>query len=155
MGIDQLEFQSVQLGYLKILQIGNADPNNTKEGKEYEIIGHNGLLISWQQSQSSLYTRTVYQPRKSSGSSAITARWFSDTTNQSVTTPMIVLYLSGTTHLSAGHNVALSKLELSLKQPKSLTQKLKRAEELSGLASRKRSINTATSRSSPTSTQAT
>ncbi|KZV44698.1 charged multivesicular body protein 1 [Dorcoceras hygrometricum] len=41
--------------------------------------------------------------------SAITARWSSDTTNQSVTTPMIVLDLSGTTHLSAGHNVALSQ----------------------------------------------
>ncbi|KZV37030.1 hypothetical protein F511_11976 [Dorcoceras hygrometricum] len=33
MGIDQLDFQSVQLGYLKILQMGNADPNNTKAGK--------------------------------------------------------------------------------------------------------------------------
>ncbi|KZV48634.1 protein GAMETE EXPRESSED 3 [Dorcoceras hygrometricum] len=41
--------------------------------------------------------------------SAITARWFSDTTDQSVTTPMIALYLSGTTHRSAGHNVALSQ----------------------------------------------
>ncbi|KZV44318.1 hypothetical protein F511_24951 [Dorcoceras hygrometricum] len=60
MGIDQLGFQSVQLGYLKILQMGNVDPNNTKAEKEYE-------------------------------------------------------------------------LELSLKQSKSLTQKLKRAEELSGL----------------------
>ncbi|KZV35667.1 hypothetical protein F511_15122 [Dorcoceras hygrometricum] len=32
MGIDQLGFQSVQLGYLKILQMGNADPNNPKYG---------------------------------------------------------------------------------------------------------------------------
>ncbi|KZV45151.1 hypothetical protein F511_27746 [Dorcoceras hygrometricum] len=46
MGIDQLGFQSVQLGYLKILQMGNEDPNNTKAGKEYENIGHQGLLIS-------------------------------------------------------------------------------------------------------------
>ncbi|KZV28113.1 hypothetical protein F511_27679 [Dorcoceras hygrometricum] len=38
MGIDQLGFQSIQLGYLKILQMGNADPNNTKAGKEYECI---------------------------------------------------------------------------------------------------------------------
>ncbi|KZV41674.1 3-hydroxyisobutyryl-CoA hydrolase-like protein 3, mitochondrial [Dorcoceras hygrometricum] len=101
MRIDQLGFQSVQLGYLKILQMGNADPNNTKAGKEYEVKPH-------------LYTRTVYQPGKSSvrasGPSAITARWYSDTTNQSVTTPMIALYLSGTTHLSAGHNVALSQV---------------------------------------------
>ncbi|KZV54637.1 cyclic nucleotide-gated ion channel 1-like [Dorcoceras hygrometricum] len=36
MGIDQLKFQSVQFGYLKILQMGNTDPNNTKAGKEYE-----------------------------------------------------------------------------------------------------------------------
>ncbi|KZV54150.1 pentatricopeptide repeat-containing protein mitochondrial [Dorcoceras hygrometricum] len=36
MGIDQLGFQSVQLGYLKILQMGNTDPDNTKAGKEYE-----------------------------------------------------------------------------------------------------------------------
>ncbi|KZV48161.1 hypothetical protein F511_27724 [Dorcoceras hygrometricum] len=34
----------------------------------------------------------------------ITARWYSDTTNQSVTTPMIALCLSGATPLSAGHN---------------------------------------------------
>ncbi|KZV40827.1 hypothetical protein F511_23149 [Dorcoceras hygrometricum] len=46
MGIDQLGFQSVQLGYLKILQMGNTDPNNTNAGKEYENIGHQGLLIA-------------------------------------------------------------------------------------------------------------
>ncbi|KZV25818.1 putative cyclic nucleotide-gated ion channel 20, chloroplastic [Dorcoceras hygrometricum] len=46
---------------------------------------------------------------RSSSPSAITARWSSDTNNQSVTTPMIALDLSGTTHLSAGHNVALSQ----------------------------------------------
>ncbi|KZV45427.1 peroxisome biogenesis protein 1 [Dorcoceras hygrometricum] len=34
MGIDQLNLHSVQLGYLKILQMGNADPNNTKAGKQ-------------------------------------------------------------------------------------------------------------------------
>ncbi|KZV40761.1 hypothetical protein F511_30324 [Dorcoceras hygrometricum] len=44
--------------------------------------------------------------------SAITARWSSDTTNQSVTTPMIALDLSSTTHLSADHNVALSQILL-------------------------------------------
>ncbi|KZV17989.1 hypothetical protein F511_21145 [Dorcoceras hygrometricum] len=44
------------------------------------------------------------------GLSAITARWYSDSTDQLVTTPMIELYLSGTTHLSAGHNVALSQM---------------------------------------------
>ncbi|KZV45591.1 disease resistance protein-like [Dorcoceras hygrometricum] len=44
MGIDQLGFQSVQLGYLKILQMGNADPNNTKAGKEYEHRPHAKML---------------------------------------------------------------------------------------------------------------
>ncbi|KZV34531.1 histone-lysine N-methyltransferase 2D-like [Dorcoceras hygrometricum] len=43
------------------------------------------------------------------GPSSITARWSSDTTNQSVTTPIIALDLSGTKHLSVGHNVALSQ----------------------------------------------
>ncbi|KZV55057.1 hypothetical protein F511_33529 [Dorcoceras hygrometricum] len=33
-GIDQLALHSVQLGYLKILQMGNTDPNNTKSGKQ-------------------------------------------------------------------------------------------------------------------------
>ncbi|KZV39005.1 hypothetical protein F511_38570 [Dorcoceras hygrometricum] len=33
MGIDQLGFQSVHPGYLKILQMGNTDPNNTNSGK--------------------------------------------------------------------------------------------------------------------------
>ncbi|KZV55571.1 hypothetical protein F511_12677 [Dorcoceras hygrometricum] len=57
----------------------------------------------------------VYQPGKSSvrdhrGPSAyITARWYSETTTQSVTTPMIALDLSGTTNQSAGHNVALNQ----------------------------------------------
>ncbi|KZV24711.1 hypothetical protein F511_36061 [Dorcoceras hygrometricum] len=37
MGIDQLNFHSVQLGYLKILQMGNTDLNNTKQEKEYEV----------------------------------------------------------------------------------------------------------------------
>ncbi|KZV15679.1 cyclase-associated protein 1 [Dorcoceras hygrometricum] len=34
MGIDQLALHSVQLGYLKILQMGNTDPKDTKAGKE-------------------------------------------------------------------------------------------------------------------------
>ncbi|KZV19838.1 hypothetical protein F511_34446 [Dorcoceras hygrometricum] len=37
MGIDQLNLHSVQLGYLKILQMGNADPNNTKVGNKHEV----------------------------------------------------------------------------------------------------------------------
>ncbi|KZV39419.1 hypothetical protein F511_42428 [Dorcoceras hygrometricum] len=34
MGIDQLALHSVQLGYLKILRMGNTDQKNTKEGKQ-------------------------------------------------------------------------------------------------------------------------
>ncbi|KZV22843.1 hypothetical protein F511_19435 [Dorcoceras hygrometricum] len=37
MGIDQLNLHSVQLGYLKILQMGNTDPNNTKQESKYEV----------------------------------------------------------------------------------------------------------------------
>ncbi|KZV39068.1 hypothetical protein F511_35321 [Dorcoceras hygrometricum] len=33
-GIDQLNFHSVQLDYLELLQMGNTDPNKTKAGKE-------------------------------------------------------------------------------------------------------------------------
>ncbi|KZV17915.1 hypothetical protein F511_13428 [Dorcoceras hygrometricum] len=79
--------------------------------------------------------RTANQPGKSSVRDiqvltlklTITARWYSDTTNQSVTTPMIELCLSGATPLPADHNVALNR-----NGKKSLTQKLKRTEELSG-----------------------
>ncbi|KZV37840.1 mitogen-activated protein kinase 9-like [Dorcoceras hygrometricum] len=112
MGIDQLGFQSVQLGYLKILQMDNTDPNNTKAGKEYEVKPQpaNQLAVN---SIEPLYPHSVSTGKiispLSSGPSTITARWFSDTTNQLVTTLMIALYLSGTTHLSVGHNVALSQ----------------------------------------------
>ncbi|KZV29933.1 hypothetical protein F511_22824 [Dorcoceras hygrometricum] len=40
----------------------------------------------------------------------ITARWYSDTTSQSVTTPMIALDFSGMTTKSASHNVVLNQL---------------------------------------------
>ncbi|KZV14174.1 hypothetical protein F511_14621 [Dorcoceras hygrometricum] len=36
-GIDQLNFHSVQLGYLYFLQMGNADPNKTEAGNKYEV----------------------------------------------------------------------------------------------------------------------
>ncbi|KZV25797.1 hypothetical protein F511_31695 [Dorcoceras hygrometricum] len=89
-GIDQLNLHSVQLGYLKIVQVGNADPNNTKAGKQIRgqasvrranhaacynqcYVMHEGFkdrivrpvyqlaIISV-----SLYARTMYQPGKSS-----------------------------------------------------------------------------------------
>ncbi|KZV57737.1 LRR receptor-like serine/threonine-protein kinase [Dorcoceras hygrometricum] len=37
MGIDQLNLHSIQLGYLKILQEGNTDPNNTKQENKYKV----------------------------------------------------------------------------------------------------------------------
>ncbi|KZV33373.1 hypothetical protein F511_13178 [Dorcoceras hygrometricum] len=59
--------------------------------------------------------RTANQPGKSSVRDiqvwlTITARWYSDTTNQSVTTPMIALSLSGATHLPARPHVALNRI---------------------------------------------
>ncbi|KZV55392.1 hypothetical protein F511_03873 [Dorcoceras hygrometricum] len=111
MGIDQLGFQSVQLGYLKILKMGNTDPNSTKAGKRIrDIKPANQLAVI---SVEPLYPHSVSTGKiigpSSSGPSAITAWWSSDTTNQSVTTLMIALDLLGTTHLSADHNVALSQ----------------------------------------------
>ncbi|KZV30215.1 hypothetical protein F511_40832 [Dorcoceras hygrometricum] len=49
MGIDQLKFKSVQLGYLMILQMGNTDPNNTEAGKRIrgpDDIGTDGFSSS-------------------------------------------------------------------------------------------------------------
>ncbi|KZV26313.1 hypothetical protein F511_21267 [Dorcoceras hygrometricum] len=89
-GIDQLNLHFVQLGYLKILQMGNADPNNTK-------LENNTSKSASGNHQSVIFR--VHQP--------ITARWYSDTTNQSVTTPMIALDYSGTTPQLASHNMAL------------------------------------------------
>ncbi|KZV46984.1 myb-like protein X-like [Dorcoceras hygrometricum] len=88
--IDQLIFHSAQLGYLKLLQMGNADPNKTKAGNKYEVkpqyeelskqinmqnainqcyecmraakeISQLGQCINRQIKSSRLYT-TVYQP---------------------------------------------------------------------------------------------
>ncbi|KZV19686.1 putative protein S-acyltransferase 7 [Dorcoceras hygrometricum] len=36
-GIDQLNFHSVQLDYLMLLQMGNTDPYKTKAGNKYEV----------------------------------------------------------------------------------------------------------------------
>ncbi|KZV42375.1 hypothetical protein F511_40604 [Dorcoceras hygrometricum] len=122
MGIDQLNLRSVQLGYLKILQMGNADPNNTKAGRQ--TLGQASLdqQVDWQSYRSSLYTTHS----KSAGGNhrsvifrthqPITARWSSDTTSQSVTTPMIALDFSGTTAQSASHNVALKSGHQSIYQ---------------------------------------
>ncbi|KZV46130.1 hypothetical protein F511_13499 [Dorcoceras hygrometricum] len=98
--------------------MGNADPNNTKAGKEYEVKPQTSVIKACYQlaviSIEPLYPHSVSTGEiiglSSSCPSAITARFFSDTTDQSVTTPMIVLYLSGMIHLSAGHNVALSQV---------------------------------------------
>ncbi|KZV52767.1 hypothetical protein F511_41837 [Dorcoceras hygrometricum] len=94
MGIDQLNLHSVQLGYLKILQMGNTDPNNTKQENKYEVkpqyeelskqlIMQHAIIDAMKCMRAikdriaipvyqlailsvSLYTRTVYQPGKSS-----------------------------------------------------------------------------------------
>ncbi|KZV27657.1 hypothetical protein F511_43140 [Dorcoceras hygrometricum] len=79
MGIDQLELHSVQLGYLKILKMGNTDPNNTKAGKQI---------------------REPVSPSQLGGRHS----------NLVVTTPMIALDFSSTTHQSASHNVAFNQI---------------------------------------------
>ncbi|KZV48817.1 hypothetical protein F511_24056 [Dorcoceras hygrometricum] len=94
MGIDQLNLHSVQLGYLKILQMGNTDPNNTKQENKYEVkpqyeelskqlIMQHAIINAMKCMRAikdrrakpvyqlaiisiSLHTRTVYQPGKSS-----------------------------------------------------------------------------------------
>ncbi|KZV41784.1 hypothetical protein F511_37956 [Dorcoceras hygrometricum] len=107
---------SVQLGYLKILQMDNIDPNNTKVGKEIRGQASLDQCINWQTiSIEPLYharcinrgnhRSVIFEARQ-----PITARWSSDTTNQSVTTPMIALDFSGTTPQSASHNVALNRI---------------------------------------------
>ncbi|KZV30948.1 hypothetical protein F511_20494 [Dorcoceras hygrometricum] len=83
-GIDQMNLHSVQLGYLKILQVGNTDPNNNKSRK-----------TNTSKSAGGNHRSVVFRVRQ-----PITARWSSDTTNQSVTTPMIALDFSGTTNQS-------------------------------------------------------
>ncbi|KZV42394.1 hypothetical protein F511_25825 [Dorcoceras hygrometricum] len=93
-GIDQLNLHSVQLGYLKILQMGNTDPNNTKQENKYEVkpqyeelskqlIMQHAIIDAMKCMRAIkdriarpvyqleiisiiLYTRTVYQPGKSS-----------------------------------------------------------------------------------------
>ncbi|KZV25993.1 hypothetical protein F511_27426 [Dorcoceras hygrometricum] len=65
--------------------------------------------------------RTVYQPGNHRSvifraHQPIIARWYSDTTNQSITTPMIALDFSGTTHQSASRNVALKSGHQSIRQ---------------------------------------
>ncbi|KZV17430.1 formin-like protein 5 [Dorcoceras hygrometricum] len=76
-GIDQLNLHSVQLGYLKILQVGNTDPNNTKAGKQIRGLASTSVSTG---------------------------------TSSQITTPMIALDFSGTTHQSASHNVAFNQV---------------------------------------------
>ncbi|KZV20946.1 hypothetical protein F511_38291 [Dorcoceras hygrometricum] len=151
-GIDQLALHSVQLGYLKILQMGNTNPNNTKAGKEirgqasvrraiktsnhatcynrcHEMHeGYQGRTarpvnqLEIHLSQPLYHARCINRGNHRSvifrARQPITARWYSDTTNQSVTTPMIALDFSGTTHQSASRNVALkSGHHQSVNQP--------------------------------------
>ncbi|KZV58326.1 hypothetical protein F511_34591 [Dorcoceras hygrometricum] len=82
-GIDQLNFHSVQLDYLELLQMGNTDPNKTKAGNKYEV-----------------------KPQYEELSKQLGGRL----SNPVVTTPTIALDLSGATHQSASPNVAPNQL---------------------------------------------
>ncbi|KZV52765.1 hypothetical protein F511_42475 [Dorcoceras hygrometricum] len=124
-GIDRLNLHSVQLGYLKILQMGNADPNNTKQENNtrankdriarpaYQLANQNlsSLYTTHSKSAGGNHRSVIFRVRQ-----PITARWSSDTTNQSVTTSMIALDFSGTTNQSASHNVALKQVIKSICQ---------------------------------------
>ncbi|KZV50550.1 hypothetical protein F511_14209 [Dorcoceras hygrometricum] len=90
-GIDQVALHSVQLGYLKILQMGNTDPNNIKAGKE--IRGQASVR------------RAIKTANHPVSPSQLGGRH----SNPIVTTPMIALDFSGTTHQSASHNVAFNQ----------------------------------------------
>ncbi|KZV42974.1 hypothetical protein F511_42307 [Dorcoceras hygrometricum] len=157
MGIDQLKFQSVQLGYLKILQLGNTDPNNKIRKIKYEIkpenrstrpanqlpVHLNRASIPAQCINRGNHRSMIFRPV--SHHSSVVFRH-----NQSVgTTPMIALDLSGTTHLSAGHNVALSQ-----GLPYSSNLGLERAKELSGSACKNSRATLLLHDPSQTSTQA-
>ncbi|KZV16416.1 phytosulfokine receptor 1-like [Dorcoceras hygrometricum] len=115
-GIDQLNLHSVQLGYLKVLQVGNADPNNTKAGKQIRDQASLDQRINWQiKSLEPLYHAQQVSRWKSSvrdlqGLSTHHSSVVFRQNNQSVTTPMIALDFSGTTNQSASHNVALKQL---------------------------------------------
>ncbi|KZV33361.1 WPP domain-interacting protein 2-like [Dorcoceras hygrometricum] len=149
-GIDHLNLHSVQLGYLKILQVRNIDPNNTKKENKYEVkpqyeelskqlIMQHAIIdaMKCMRAIKDRIAKPVYKLAIISieplyharcinrgnhrsviigARQPITARWSSDTTNQSVTTPMIALDFSGTTNQSASHNVALNQVIKSICQ---------------------------------------
>ncbi|KZV55388.1 pre-mRNA-processing protein 40A [Dorcoceras hygrometricum] len=70
MAVDQLALHSVQLGYLKILQMGNTDTNNPKAGKQIrgqasDQIARPSYQLANHVSRASI-PRTINQPGKSS-----------------------------------------------------------------------------------------
>ncbi|KZV16291.1 interaptin [Dorcoceras hygrometricum] len=87
-GIDQLALHSVQLGYLKILQMGNADPKDTKAGKEIRGQASLDQCIDWQiiSIEPLYHARCINRGNNRSvifrARQPITPRWYSD--NQSV-----------------------------------------------------------------------
>ncbi|KZV43028.1 putative pectinesterase/pectinesterase inhibitor 33-like [Dorcoceras hygrometricum] len=102
-GIEQLNLHSVQLGYLKILQVGNTDPNNTKQEKKYEVkpqYEEPSKQLIMQHDINQCYEMQPVSPSQLGGRHS----------NPVVTTPMIALDFSGTTHQSASHNVAFNQI---------------------------------------------
>ncbi|KZV33605.1 mitochondrial translocator assembly and maintenance protein 41 [Dorcoceras hygrometricum] len=63
MGIDQLALHSVQLGYLKILQMGNTDPKDTKVGEEIRDQASLSKKTVTKQNLSSREKKRFYQPQ--------------------------------------------------------------------------------------------
>ncbi|KZV56964.1 hypothetical protein F511_19906 [Dorcoceras hygrometricum] len=86
----------------------NTDPRTQKQEKKHEV---------WQLKLT------------------ITARWYPDTKNLLVTTLMIALDLSGTTHLSSDHNVDLNQILRASPTRRSTTLNWYQSKELSRTSS--------------------
>ncbi|KZV38731.1 hypothetical protein F511_19529 [Dorcoceras hygrometricum] len=118
---DAVEYSQERRLTLAVLQL-RKNAQRWWKGTTHQSASHNVAFnqldqcINWQINSVSLYTSTVYQPRKSSvrdlqpvSPSQLGGRH----SNLVVTTPMIALDFSGTTHQSASHNVAFNQADFT------------------------------------------
>ncbi|KZV28588.1 hypothetical protein F511_38509 [Dorcoceras hygrometricum] len=117
-GIDQLNLHSVQPSYLEILQMGNTDPRHkSRKTNTRSSLRLSKKRIARPVHQLANQIKPLYHAQpirrwKSSGPispSQLGGRH----SNPVVTTPMIALDFSGTTHQSASHNVAPNQITQS------------------------------------------
>ncbi|KZV23103.1 hypothetical protein F511_06627 [Dorcoceras hygrometricum] len=145
-GIDQLNFHSVQLDYLELLQMGNTDPNKTKVGNKYEVKPQYEELskqLGGRHSNPVVTTPTIAldfsDTIQQSASHNVTPNQLGGRhSNPVVTTPTIALDFSDTTQQSASHNVGPNQIPnkdtssnnsslLPLKLPRQLPLKIPRS----------------------------